>query len=662
MSYQSPTTRSSTFAVEPKRSDESSKDDMEQSLIVDLEHMSLKRRSIDRLSVEGSPISNPESKRLDISKTPSDKGIDPLWSASTGKATPQLILRIKRGKKSENDIIRTPLQKENLNVGNQVLIIPSIGNDDHLTGDGHQENALRTSLLCGPKGCLRRENLEDSLVWAPEGQEYTASISDLLRCHEYAYLRHIQEKCDAAKGGGVHADFTVIPSFYAGTGMLDSDTPVGPTSLQAAKRFCGAAMFAVDCLLGNDAHIRVPSLDSSDEDVRDGEEGGDGDGDGYGDGDEVGERRGVLRPITRSFVIGRPPGHHCGPNGAVVSNGFWKRPEMASSGFCLLNTAAVAGAYARYKYGRSSHLDRNSSIDSNSSSCKFSVGSKMKVAIVDIDVHHGNGTEACIRNLVPHREAMPLPSSWAPQWFDSYKPWLDESDARDTFFGSISLVAGDGFYPGGGEDSCSSHDPVTGQGSNVVNIALTPVGPGPWDLKARAQLSEKKRKEACVQASRELRTKVAENLLPQLMDFAPDLLIISAGFDAHYDDMYHFLTESDFHWLTEQLCETAATCGGRVLSVLEGGYSLASPLPKPQKVKVPAAQLPRRETRNNAADIVKGEEGEASPAPDFQVAIESRQGQILSEPDALSLLPGDGGLVKGVMAHVAALAGRSDWL
>lgn len=93
-------------------------------------------------------------------------------------------------------------------------------------------------------------------------------------------------------------------------------------------------------------------------------------------------------------------------------------------------------------------------------------------------------------------------------------------------------------------------------------------------------------------------------LLPRLESFNPDLLFISAGFDAHHDDWYHFLTEQDLHWATEQLCAVADRCGsgsasgdngGRrkcgVISVLEGGYSLSSPLPPATKVKTVKATI-----------------------------------------------------------------------
>jgi len=218
-----------------------------------------------------------------------------------------------------------------------------------------------------------------------------------------------------------------------------------------------------------------------------------------------------------------------------------------------------------------------------------------RIAIVDIDIHHGNGTEEIVRNLVPHQMSLPLPSSWAPMSVLSYKPWLNEQDSEEVFFSSVHLYAAQRFYPCSGPDSISSSSSSSASSSNrnstcsaagvqqqnIVNIALTPIGPGPWDAKARMRLSQTQRDLLCKQASAEFRSKISTMLLPQLQLFKPDLIFISAGFDAHFDDMYHFLTEQDLHWVTEQLCAVGDECGSAgVISVLEGGYSLSSPLPK----------------------------------------------------------------------------------
>jgi acetoin utilization deacetylase AcuC-like enzyme len=595
----------------------------------------LKRRSSDRDSIEGSPVMNPE-KRIDSNaRTPIlVKGF------RENMGTPLVLkLKIKRnmlngGEDSTVPMVQSPEAKSEPSTDGdsftciedkevpggerQVLIIDSSGGENqHNTGD-HQENALRTTLLCGELGCLRRKKLEELVVWADRDSNYKAPLTDLLRCHEYSYLKYIQDKCDASQGV---INKQKMPSFYAPENKLDSDTPLGPYSLTAARNFCGAAMFGVDCLLGSDYSIAAPSTAEG----------------------PVSAKHARISQISRSFVVGRPPGHHAGPQGAVAPTSFWKRPEMTSSGFCLLNTAAVAASYARYTYGRNFE----------------GIGEGLRIAIVDIDVHHGNGTEAIVRNLQPHSEPLPLPSSWAPQFVESYKPWLDETDARDTFFGSIQLFSGESFYPGSGADGSERYDPATCTGINVVNVGLTPIGPGPCDRKGRAALSSKKRAEVCAGASSEMRTKVEQMLLPRLTEFSPDLLIISAGFDAHYDDMYHYLTEEDYHWLTTQLCDSTAQ-GGKVLSVLEGGYSLSSTPPKPSKAKAPvpksertlrggvsAPASPQREAKGGDGSVDKVREGE----PEEANLAEQKFG----------IQGGDGGLVKGVLAHVAALCNKEDW-
>ena len=118
--------------------------------------------------------------------------------------------------------------------------------------------------------------------------------------------------------------------------FLDSDTPLGPFSLLSARKFCGAAMFAVDCVLGTDmaVSVSVPTTSSTTT--------------GTGTGTDTGSTSSrsstststssSITNVDRVFVLGRPPGHHAGPHGCVASPSFWKRPEMTSSGFCLLNT------------------------------------------------------------------------------------------------------------------------------------------------------------------------------------------------------------------------------------------------------------------------------------------------------------------------------------
>jgi len=177
-----------------------------------------------------------------------------------------------------------------------------------------------------------------------------------------------------------------------------------------------------------------------------------------------------------AFCAVRPPGHHAEPERAM--------------GFCLFNNVAIGARHGRAAHGAT------------------------RVAIVDFDVHHGNGTAALT---------------------------LDDPDL---FYGSTHQAP---FYPGTGAPD------ETGIG-NMVNIPL-PQGA----------------------ASELFRAAMDDQLLPALEQFAPDLIMISAGFDAHHADPLGGLNlqDEDFTWITERLCTLAARlCNGRIVSSLEGGYDL----------------------------------------------------------------------------------------
>lgn len=133
---------------------------------------------------------------------------------------------------------------------------------------------------------------------------------------------------------------------------------------------------------------------------------------------------------------------------------------------------------------------------------------------------------------------------------------------------------------------------------------------------------------------------MTEYLLPKLRVHQPDLLFFSSGFDAHYDDMYHFLTEDDYYWMTKSIGDVVHANGGRIVSVLEGGYSLSSPILTPrQKAPTPAG----------AAKPKKKGGGATKPVDDKEEVV-------------FAQVQNDGGLVKGVLSHVAALAGVDNWV
>ena len=180
--------------------------------------------------------------------------------------------------------------------------------------------------------------------------------------------------------------------------------------------------------------------------------------------------------IGNVFCQVRPPGHHA--------------ETQRVMGFCLFNNIAIAAKHARLKHG----LER--------------------VAVIDFDVHHGNGTQEIF--------------------------WSD----KDLFYGSTHEMP---LFPGTGAVS------ETGVG----NICNAPLRAGDDGVAFKAAMEDR--------------------VLPALKNFSPDFILISAGFDAHEADMLANLrlVEADFMWVTEQLCEVAEKmCGGRVVSMLEGGYNL----------------------------------------------------------------------------------------
>ena len=186
----------------------------------------------------------------------------------------------------------------------------------------------------------------------------------------------------------------------------------------------------------------------------------------------------VIAGVTRNaFVACRPPGHHA--------------ERETAMGFCLFGTVAIAAKRALDVHGLA------------------------RVAIVDFDVHHGNGTQDLL--------------------------W---DEARCLFVSSHQMP----LYPGSGAAR------EIGAHGQILNVPLAPGSGGA-----------------------EMRAVYEAQVFPRLMKFAPELVLISAGFDAHRDDPLGGLrwVADDFEWLTARICDVAdASAGGRVVSTLEGGYDL----------------------------------------------------------------------------------------
>ena len=183
------------------------------------------------------------------------------------------------------------------------------------------------------------------------------------------------------------------------------------------------------------------------------------------------------KKFNNAFCPIRPPGHHAEPDRAM--------------GFCFFNNIAIAAYYAKIKY------------------------KVKKCAVVDFDVHHGNGTQKMF--------------------------WNDAS----MFYSSTHQ---EGIFPGTGFKN------ETGISNNIVNVPL-PAGTDSLLFKKSYE----------------------DIIIPNLEKFSPDILFISAGFDAHIDDpLADFrLNKDDFFWVTKKLNNFAKKyCKGRIISCLEGGYNI----------------------------------------------------------------------------------------
>lgn len=182
----------------------------------------------------------------------------------------------------------------------------------------------------------------------------------------------------------------------------------------------------------------------------------------------------TKRTFKQAFCAVRPPGHHAEPERAM--------------GFCYFSSIAIAALRAKQVYG----LER--------------------VAVVDFDVHHGNGTQAALANV------------------------------PGTYFASLHQ------HP---------HYPNTGIETDTPNIRNVPMPAGT--------------------SAQEWCQAFEDKVISDLHDFKPELILVSAGFDAHKDDpLGEFnLTETEYAWLGNRLSSLAAKyCEGRMVSVLEGGYNL----------------------------------------------------------------------------------------
>lgn len=278
----------------------------------------------------------------------------------------------------------------------------------HVMGEEHPECPERLSNLCDR---LLMSHMGAFINWIDNPPQ--ATTAQLLRAHDSAYLEHLKRS-----------------SPQEGIVQVDGDTTMNPYTLTAAYHAAGAAIMAVDMVMGKQAR--------------------------------------------NAFCAVRPPGHHA--------------TRQQTMGFCFFNNVAVAAYHAIEAY------------------------SVKRVAIVDFDVHHGNGTEDIVAN-----------------------------DERILMLSTFEYP----LYPYSGDRPL---------GLNMVNVPIPRYGKGEHLMNA-----------------------VIDQWEPALESFHPQLILVSAGYDAHQEDEMSSTrwSDKDYAWLSRRLLHYANSyADGRIIAVLEGGYHI----------------------------------------------------------------------------------------
>ena len=426
------------------------------------------------------------------------------------------------------------------------------------------ENVNRLVVLTRPGvGILKTSEFDELVRW--DERPRRAAIGDILRVHNWAYVRKIQTVCDS------------LPDDPSEIGQLDGDTAISRRTFAAALAAAGAVTHAVD---------------------------------------EV-----MTAKARNVFCAVRPPGHHAGPSGVVTSS----KDPTGSHGFCLFNNVAIGAAYAMTVY-RHAGIKRVAILDfdvhhgNGTEACvantapslaKYAISTAFGEGVQQFPVYcpwrdvddKDNIFFASVQGYGPkapgYLQAYVYPGSGATcdtrRDLGVVEAVVDEeavgggvAEIGVEIGGEVKVPAPTvaatvegGVVPNGGtnttatkaeqeeeEDDVIEEDPdgefvyqggemPRSEGPRIIDVGI----PGPGSRVALWRRSWR------------------DKILPALVKFDPDLIFVSAGFDAHKKDDINFayigVHEKDYEWITDQIVQVAnRCCGGRVVSVLEGGYKI----------------------------------------------------------------------------------------
>ena len=355
--------------------------------------------------------------------------------------------------------------------------------------------------------------------------ERKSCLNDILKCHDIKYIKALKYKCDnISKKNNKEKEKDAIPKFWESIdfNLIEKNYFLYNNNIENEKEdkenpisIYKKDKIDIDTFINQYSYENIFNTTGCVFDAI----------------DLVMEEESILN----SFALIRPPGHHSGYYGPVENK------YGTSNGYCIVNNIAIGAAYAKYKYHEFIK----------------------KIAIIDIDVHHGNGTEEIVEMLNYKNFSKPFNYEKICGVKITEKQninWLDFDDAKNVLFISTHIYDKnnpDNFYPYSGSDEKNTKKDSEIYPGGIYNIPLENKENYPYEYKNI------------------LRGKI----IPRLYKFKPDIIFVSAGFDGHkletINKNHMLLQENDYGYIAQQLQFVANKfCKGKMVCVLEGGYNI----------------------------------------------------------------------------------------